>query len=235
MRRAMLTITALSSLVVASVTACSAGNKTPSAATVSTIPTTASAPSSPPPSVTGSGSAVAKQYAKADLDAVLLVLADLPSGYTIDQGLSSSAGDAVSSGCTYEAIALESYRRGVTVKTGTAFSKTSGEAVTEALSVLTADAGDSTLGTLKKAVAACSTWTVDQNTYTLTQADYGAYGDESFGYQVSVTGGIAFVYVIVFVRKANVLMAIEVNAVGTGVPKDTKTFVDKAASRLAKL
>jgi hypothetical protein len=198
------------------------------------IPTTASAPSSPLPSVTGSGSAVAKQYTKADLDAALLVLADLPSGYKIDQGLTSSA-DRVSSGCTYEAIALESYRYGVTVKTGTAFSTTSGKAVIESLSVLTADAGDGTLGPLKKAVAACSTWTADRNTYTLTQADYGAYGDESFGYQVSVTGGVAFVYVIVFVRKANVLMAIDVNAVGTGVPKDTKTFVDKAVGRLGKL
>jgi len=30
-------------------------------------------------------------------------------------------------------------------------------------------------------------------------------------------------------------MAIEVNAVGTGVPKDTKTFVEKATGRLTKL
>jgi hypothetical protein len=156
-------------------------------------------------------------------------------GYAIDQNLASNAADAVSSGCTYEAIALQSYRGGATVKTGAAFSKTSGESVSEAISVLTPVAGNSTLDTLKKAVAACSTWTVDQDTYTLTPADYTGYGDESFGYQVSVTGTVAFVYVIVFVRHANVLMAIDVTAVGTGVPKSTKTFLDKAAGRLTKL
>src|SRR5436309_5346306 len=157
-------------LAVASLTVCGAGNKTASTTTASPAPTTVAASSTPSPSV-------AKQYSKADLDAALLVGSDLPTGYAVDGQLSS--GDAATSSCTEEAIALGAYHGDAKVKTGTAYSKTSGEYVIQSLILMSGEVANNTLAALKKAVARCTTWTLEKSAYALTQANYGPFGDES--------------------------------------------------------
>jgi hypothetical protein len=228
MPRTILTATTVWALAVASLTACSAGKETPDTTTGSTVPTT-TASSTPTTTASSNPSpSLAKQYSKADLDAVLLLRPDLPAGYTINNQLSFTT-----SSCTDEEIALDAYRKDAKVTAGTAFKKTSGEFVAQSLILMSGEVANNTLAALKKAVARCTTWTIDKSTYTLTPADYGSYGDESLGYQVTVTSGISFVFANVFVRKANFLMAVQVGAVGNGVPRYTKAVVDKAAGKLA--
>lgn len=226
MPRTILKVTTVWALAIASLTACTAGNETPSKAAASTVPTTATASSTP-------SASPAKQYSKADLDAALLAGPDLPAGYVVDRQMSS--GDAATSSCTDEAIALDGYRRDAKVTTGTAFSKPSGELVIQSLTLMSGEVDNNTLAALKKAVARCTTWTIDKSTYTLVQADYGPYSDESFSYRVTVVSEVPVVFAMVFMRKANLLMAVQVAAVGNSAPKDAKTIFDNAARKLSAL
>jgi hypothetical protein len=227
MPRTFLTATAVWALAVCSLAACSSGTKTASSTTAppSSSPTTAAASSTPTKSV-------AKSYTKADLDAALLAVSDLPAGYTFDKDMAS--GDSVMSSCTDEAIALDSYRAGATAKTGTAFTKTNGQIVAQSLAVLSGDVANNTLAALKKAVARCTTWTVTSSTYTLTKADYGPYGDEAFSYRVTVKTDVPWAFAVVFIRKANLLAGVMVGAMGTGTIKDAQGIFAKAAGKLPK-
>jgi hypothetical protein len=219
MPRTFLTATAVWALAVGSLTACSTGNNSPT--------TTTAAPTSSAPSAS-----LAKSYTKADLDAALLAGSDLPSGYTINHELTS--GDSVMSSCTDEAIALDNYRTGAKAKAGTAFSKTNGQLVIQSLTLLSGDVADNTLASLKKAVARCTTWTVEGSTYTLTKANYGPYGDEMFSYRVTVKANNPWTFAIVFIRKANLVAGVLVGATDSGALKDAQAIFSKAAGKLPK-
>lgn len=197
--------------------ACSKSNAPPSTTTTATTTSTASAPPS---------SSVGASYTKADLDAASLTLSDMPAGYTIN----TEAGPeySVMSGCTDEAIALNSYRQDAQATTGTGFSTTSGQLVVQSLTLLSGDAENNTLAALKKAVARCSTWNIDTGTYTMSKANYGPYGQETLSYHVSVKSEIPFVFDIVYFRKANLLVGVKVAGPGSATPKNAQTIFDTA-------
>lgn len=217
-------------LAIASLNACSAGNKTTSETTPSAVPTTVTASNAP-------SSSVPKEYTKAVLDAALLAGSDLAAGYSADPQMSS--GDGVGSSCTAEASALDGYRRDATIKTGIGFTTTTGRAVFQSLTLMSGDVANNTLAALKKAVATCTTWVIDQQTFTMGQADYGSYGDETFSYLVTVKttakNGAPFVLATVFMRKGNLLMVVQVSAIGSDAPSDAKAIFDKAANKLSTL
>jgi hypothetical protein len=219
MPRTFLTATAVWALAVGSLTACSTGNNSPT--------TTTAAPTSSAPSAS-----LAKSYTKADLDAALLAGSDLPAGYTINRAMAS--GDAAMSSCTDEAIALQIYQTGAKAKAGTAFDNTDGQLVIQSLTLLSGDVANNTLASLKKAVARCTTWTVDKNTFTMSKANYGPYGDEMFSYRVTVKADIPWAFAVVFIRKANLVAAVMVGGTGSGAIKDAQAIFSKAAGKLPK-
>jgi hypothetical protein len=162
----------------------------------------------------------------------LLIGSDLPAGYTINKEMAS--GDSVMSSCSDEASALHDYQTSAKVKTGTAFSKTNGQIVVQSLTLLSGDLANNTLAALKKAAARCTTWPVEKSTYTMTKANYGPYGDESFGYQVTVKGDVLWAFAIVFIRKANLLLGVMVGAIATATLEDAQAIFAKAAGKLPK-
>lgn len=222
MRRRVITAIAVWALAIGQLAACSKSNGTPSTTTTTATTITTATPSG----------STAKAYTKADLDAVLLTLADMPAGYA----LNPLAGPeyTVMSSCADEAIALDGYQTGALAKTGTSYNTTSGQLVVQSLTLLSGDIADNTLAALRKAVARCTTWTIEKSTYTMAKADYGPYGDESLSYRVNAQSEGPFVLDIVFVRKANLLVGVMVAGQGTGTPKDAQAVFDAVARRLAK-
>ena len=228
--RTIITVAAALALAIASLNACSAGTETTSKTTPSAVPTTVTASNAPT-------SSAAKEYTKAALDTALLAASDLAVGYAVDPQMSS--GDGVASSCTVEASVLDVYRRDATIKTGIGFTTTAGRAVFQSLTLMSGDVANNTLAALKKAVATCTTWVIDQQTYTMSKADYGSYGDEAFSYLVTVKttakNGAPFVLVITYMRKGNFLMVVQVSAIGSDAPNDAKAIFDKAANKLSSL
>ncbi|HZM79454.1 MAG TPA: hypothetical protein VFC19_27300 [Candidatus Limnocylindrales bacterium] len=202
-------------------TACSGGSKSNAPPTTTNTATT-NAPST----------SVATSYTKADLDVVLLTLADMPAGYTPN----TEAGPdyPVMSSCMDEAIALEGYSSDAQAKTGTAFSNTSGRLVIQSLTLLPSDVENYTLAALKAAVARCTTWKVDTNTYTMTKADFGPYGEETLSYRVTVKSEVPFVLDVVFLRQANLLVGVMVVGTANTTPKHAKVIFDTAVRKLPK-
>ena len=230
MPRNLLLATAAFALAVGSLTGCRADNHTPSTAATATTP---SAPSSTAPAAAPgtSNAPSAKADAKTDLKSSLLTLVDLPTGYAVDRENVSE--DPPMSGCTEEAFAMERYRTNAKAKAGVSFSKMSGDSVTQSLTALS-DAPDNTLTALRNAVARCTTWTIDKNTFTMTKADYGTYGDETISYRVAVKGELPFAFAMVFIRTANILDAVMVGGVGDAPPRNALVIFKTAAAKLPK-
>jgi hypothetical protein len=157
----------------------------------------------------------------------------MPAGFAPD---AQADPGSVMSGCTHEAIVLEGYRTVAPAKAGTAYSTTSGQMVAQSIILLSGDAETSTLVTLRQAVALCTTWSIDKSTYTMSKADYGPYGDESLGYRVTVKSEVPFVFDVVFVRKANLLMGVMVLVAGQGSspPKGARAIIETAVQKLPK-
>jgi hypothetical protein len=219
MRRTIVAV-AVGALAISPLAACDKSNAPPTT-TITATSTTTNTPSLSATSDT-----------KADLDAALLTLTDLPPGYTPNTEVGPDY--TVSSGCSDEAITLDSYRKDAQAKTGTAFSTTSGRLVVQSLTLLSGDIENNTLAALKKAVARCGTWNIDRSTYTMSKADYGPYGEESLSYRVTVTSEVPFIFDIVFLRKANLLVGIMVAGQGSAPPKDARAIFDTAARKLPK-
>ena len=192
-----------------------------------------SAPTATPTVPGSSSSAPARDYAGSDLNAALLTGSDLPADYAIDNQLRS--GETVLSSCPEEALALDGYRRDAKASAATAYSNDSGQFVVQSLVLLSADTSTVTLGALKQAVSRCTTWTIDRATYTLTQKTLDTYGDESIGYRVSVADKVPFTFAVLFIRRANLLMAVQVGTVGTSPPGNATAVFDAANRKFAAL
>lgn len=220
MRRITVTATVVGALTVGLLTGCGKGDDK----VIATAPTaTSDAPST----------LAARSYKKADLDAALLTLADLPVGYRLD----SQAGPeySVMSSCTDEAIALDGYLTDAQAKAGTAFSTTSGEHIVQSLTLLSGAVANNSLDALKKAVDRCTTWNIGRSSYVMSKADHGFNGYETLGYRVSVKGEIPFVLDIMFLRKGNLLVAVMVGAVEgsrTRSHNDARTIFETAIRKV---
>jgi len=177
----------------------------------------------------------AREYTKADLEAALLTRRDLPAGYRVDTQLAvEDLASVAFSQCPSEYSAKAGYLEGARATTGRVWSTTTGRFIVQSLTLLPSGL-DNNLYPFRTALASCTSWVVEHRTHKLTMANYGPYGDESLSFAITVTEReMNFTNAVIYVRTANIFMALRITVVGYRAPADAKAIFDQAVHKLPR-
>jgi hypothetical protein len=190
----------------------------------------AQTPVTPRESASASAAVVARLYIDDDAKAALLTLADMPAGYVVDAGESKSE-------TKYEtACANRWYQDNNRQASHEAwFGKgASGPFIFHSVTAAPTEiqARDS-VAELRALPAQCPVFTDnDGATYTLHEANYGSFGDETFALRATVsTKAGPFTVDLVVIRKVNLLSLVGAIAILSDA-SDLPQVVEKAAAKL---